>query len=439
MACVLLPVAALGQELRLMQAYEAALAFDPGYQASQHALDAAREGPVIARGRLLPQVNLSAATSASEGWRQFPNALNQDVRVSLDYTSPQFSLGMRWSVINLEGVAAMVQAEAQADLAEQQHRAGRLDLLDRLVMAYLQLIAAQETLRLTGDQVAASEVQLEQARRRQAAGEGTSVQTAQAAASVEAARSRLVDASSQLQIARQGVVRLTGLTGFDEPELPDAAAPTPLFPADLAEWVVIGLRSSPMVRVRERAVEVARAQVLRDLAGHAPRLDLVGSVSRVRSEGLSTIGQTSSLRSLGVQLQVPLYSGGAVQASVRQAKARERQAEEELRRERETLTLELTRWWQQVESATARAQSLAQALEASALALRGAERGRQEGMVSAGDEAQLRANDLELRRQFAQARLDLILARMRLQVYAGVAPEVVVDDVEHMWPAAPGL
>lgn len=438
-ACALLPLAAYGQGLRLSQAFEAALAFDPGYQGSQHALDAAREGPEIARGQLMPQVSLSAAASATEGWRQFPNSLNQDVKVSLDYTSPQLSLAMRWPLINLEGLAALVQAEAQTELAEQQHRADGLDLVDRLVTAYLQLMAAQETLRLTGEQVAAGEVQLAQARRRQAAGEGTSVQAAQAAASLEAVRSRLVDAASQLQIARQGVARMTGLTGFDDPKLPDAAAPRPLFPADLAEWVAIGLRGNPLVQVRERAVEVARAQVRRQLAGHAPRLDVVGSVSRVRSDGLSTIGQTASLLSVGVQLQVPLYSGGAVQASVRQARARERQAEEELRRERETLTMELTRWWQQVRSTTARVQSLAQALEASALALKGAERGRQEGMVSAGDEAQLRTNDLELRRQLAQARLDLILARVRLQVYAGVAPEVVVDDVERIWPAEPGV
>jgi protease secretion system outer membrane protein len=437
LACAVFSLSvAANEELTLGRAIDAARAFDPGYSAGQHALTAAREGKLVASGGLLPQINLSAATSSTRGSRRFANSLNQDVTVALDYESPQASLTMRWPLINMEGFAAIEQSKAQVELAEQQFRAEGLDLLDRVTTAYLQLVAAQETLALVKAQVLAASVQLSQASSRQSAGEGTVMQTAQAAANLESARSRVVDAETQLLLARAGVSRVTGLSDFRDPQLPSLMLPPPIYPAELGDWKAVAQRSNPLVRAREQALDIARAQVKRQFAGHLPRLDVFASVSKVRSDGVSTIGQDSTLRTVGVQLQVPLFSGGAVQASVRQAQARQRQADEELRRERETVSFELSRHWQQMISGEARVLALNEAISASSLSLRGAARARQEGMATAADEANLRSSDLELRRQLAQARIDLMLARVRMQSRAGIPFEEIVADMERIWPAA---
>ena len=65
-----------------------------------------------------------------------------------------------------------------------------------------------------------------------------------------------------------------------------------------------------------------RFGVRRNQSGHLPRLDLVGSVARARNDSLNNLDQTSFLRSVGIQLTVPLYSGGGVEASVQGGGAR---------------------------------------------------------------------------------------------------------------------
>jgi hypothetical protein len=51
---------------------------------------------------LLPQLAFSASVSKVKGTRDFGNALNQDVRVPLNYEAPQYGLSLRAPVFNFE-------------------------------------------------------------------------------------------------------------------------------------------------------------------------------------------------------------------------------------------------------------------------------------------------------------------------------------------------
>jgi protease secretion system outer membrane protein len=440
LAVALLTAASLGssslaaaQPLRLGDAFVAALRHDPAYRAASHALEATRQNEPIARAALLPAVTLNASSADVEGTRRFPNALGQDVRTRLDYASPQSSLTLRVPLLNFDGMAGLAQAQAQTAAAQEQFRADALDLVDRLTSAYLQLAAAQETRRQSAGQVDALEVKLGQARQRALRGEGTQVQMAQAQAALEVGRGRLIEADRQLAVARDGVARLTGLHDASVPALPPTLLPTPLQPDDLEGWIALAQRLSPPLRLGEHAVAVARAGVRRQRAGHLPRLDAVGSLSRAQSDSTSNIGQTTTLRSFGVQFSLPLYSGGGVDASVKQALARQMQTEEELRREREALLLDINRFWQAMHGAEARLRGLEETLRSSALTLRGAERALQEGLGTLADVADVRAALAEVERQLLQARLDHLQARARLQLRAGLAPLEIVTDIDRAW------
>ena len=82
---------------------------------------------------------------------------------------------------------------------------------------------------------------------------------------------------------------------------------------------------------------------LRALDLKVPRLDLVASLSKSRNESLSSLNQTSTLKSLGVQLNVPLFSGGAVDASVKQSESDLARIEQEFRAEIESVEREVQR------------------------------------------------------------------------------------------------
>ncbi|MBI3154579.1 MAG: TolC family protein [Burkholderiales bacterium] len=432
-AALLLPLPSAADALRLGAAFAAALNHDPAYRAAAHALEAARQNEPIARASLLPAVTLSASTADVEGTRRFPNALGQDVQTRLEYASPQASLTIRMPLLNYDGMAGVSQAQAQTAAAQEQFRADALDLVERLAGAYLQLAAAQETRRQLVVQVDALQVKLGQTQRRTTQGEGTQVQLAQARAALEVGRGRLVEADRQLAVARDAITRLTGLYDASVPALPQALLPVPLQPDDLDGWIALALQWSPRLRQSERAVDVARAAVRRQYAGHLPRLDAVGSLSRAESDSTANIGQTTSLRSFGVQFTMPLYSGGGVDASVRQALSRQMQAEEELRREREELLLDVNRYWQAMRGAEARVRGLDETLRSSVVTLRGAQRSLEEGLGTTAEVADVRSALVEVERQLLQARLDHLQARARLQLRAGLAPLEIVTDIDRAW------
>jgi TolC family type I secretion outer membrane protein len=437
-----LSVAALGAqatELSFGQAFEAALAYDPSHRGAAYALEASRLGEPIARAALLPSIALSAAQASVRGTRSYPNAFNQDVRVRLDYEAPQANLSVRMPILNFEGHAGLRQAQAETRVAEEQFRTDGLDLVDRLSAAYIQLLAAQETRRLLAGQVDSLDVQLVQAERRQARGEDTRVRVAQAQADLALGRSRLIDADSQLAVAKQAMARIVGLADVSVPGLADASAPTALSPDALTAWIELALRNSPLLRLREQVVEVTKAVVRRQYAGHLPRLDAVGSVSQQESDSTANIGQTSNLRSIGLQLSVPIFNGGGVDASVKQALARQMQAEEELRFERETLQYDVQRFWQAAVSGEVRIRALEETLRGSALALRGAERSLEEGLGTAGQVAELRSAYLRAERELLQARLDHLQARVRLQLRSGASMTEVVTDFDRLWTSSSGL
>lgn len=435
-ACLALSATAIhahATELSLAQALEAALAFDPSHRGAAFALEASRQGEPIARAALLPSVSLNAAQASVRGTRSFPNSFNQEVRVRLNYETPQASLSVRMPILNFEGRAGLQQAQAETRVAEQQFRADGLGLVDRLSAAYIQLLSAQETRRLQGGQLESLEVQFLQAERRLAQGEDTRVRVAQAQADLALGRSRIIDAEGQLTVAKQAMARIVGVVDVSVPRLQNGSAPTALSPNSLTAWTELAVRNSPLLKLREQVVEVTEAVVRRQYAGHLPRLDAVGSVSQQESDSTANIGQTSSLRSVGLQLTVPLFSGGAVDASVKQARARQMQAQEELRFARETLEFDVQRFWQAAVSGESRIRALEEALRSGALALRGAERAQSEGLGTAGQVAEALSSYLRAEREFLQARLEYLQARVQLQLRSGASMTDVVADLERVW------
>jgi outer membrane protein, protease secretion system len=421
-----LPLAA--SALTLGQAFDAALAHDAGYRGAAHELQSVREGLTIARAALLPVASFSAAANSVNGTRTFPNALNQEVRVRQSYEAPQASLSVRVPLLNFDGLAGERVAEAQLAAAEEQYRAQGGDLVDRLVAAYLQLQQAQEVRGLLQTTVSANLTQLSQARQREIRGEGTRVQVSQAVSAVEIARSRLIESELQISLSQRQLTRLTGIAEPVLPADPGVAAAPPETVA-LNAWFNTALANSPMLRLRERTLEVAKAAVRKQYAGHLPRVDAVGNVSRAENESVTNLGQVSQLRSIGVQLNVPLYSGGAVSAAVRQALARQAQAEEELRGERELLLLDVQRQWQLLQGASKRLTAVNDALQTAELTALGARRSLAAGQGTMADVAEAEAAAQTVRRELLTARTDALLARTRLQVRSGVPMSEIVADL----------
>lgn len=436
LAASLVVATAGAQPLTFAQAYEAARVHDAGYRAAGYEKDAAYLNVPIARSSLLPSLSLNAAETSVQGTRQFANALNQEVRTRLDYQAPQASLQLRMPLFDYDALNAYKQAQVQTEVAEETFRSQGMELVERLAASYLQVLLSGQALDLAKAQVDTLQTQLAQGLQREQRGEGTRVQVAQLQANLDVAIARVLEFSDQRELSYRQLARLTGLSSAVLQPLPAAATAAqtsvaaPLMRESLMEWLDIAVRQSPTLKAREKSVDVAMLAVKRQYSGHLPRLSVVGSLSRNQNDSSSNVGQSTSLRQIGLQLSVPLFNGGGVDASVKQAQARQTQAEEELRNERLALEVDVLRHFQAINNGNQKIAAYQKAVASTALALAGARRSQEMGLATASDVAEVQTQHFVARRDLAGARLDQLLSRVRLQVRAGMPMAEVAADLD---------
>ncbi len=428
-AALLVAATPAARSMTLVEALEAARAHDPQYRSAAYELEAARQGVPIARAALMPAVSLSYSNLGVSGTREFPNSLGQEVSTRVEYGSPNTTLALRMPLFNYDAWNRLDQATAQTKGAEAAYRVRGLELVDRVTMAYLQALEARAVQTLSETEVTSLTEQTRRAEQRLLRGEGTRTDEALSRASLEVARARLGDARNQVTLAATRLRRLTGrLPGF----VFDAASdfiPSPSQADAHRDWIELALAQNPVLDIRKAAVEAARFGVRRNQAGHLPRVDLVANMAKSRNESLANLDQSSNLRSIGIQVNLPLFSGFGVQASVKQAESELARAEEDLRTERENNELEVRRLLNLADNAAARSAALRRAIQAGETAVQGATRSQEAGLGTLSEVLDATNRLYATRRELAQSQYDHLAARMRLMVLAGEPMQRVVEQI----------
>lgn len=415
--------------MSLAEAFAAAQDHDPQYRAAIHERDSMQKNVAIARSGLLPQVNLSYASNDYTGTRSFPGLAEQSVTTRLNYNAPSTQLSVRQPLFNFDAWSRVDQAKAQSRAADATLRARGLDLVDRLVQSYIEVLEARTVLALNEAEVTALEEQLRRTEQRLQRGEGTRTDVAQALAELELTRVRVEEARERMKLGAARLLRLTGRTPAGVDDVPPGFSPQASQPVAYRDWTETALAQSPLLQMRQAVVESARFNVRRNQAGHLPRIDAVASIVRSRNESISNLDQSSNLRSIGVQVQLPLFSGFGVSASVDQAEIEVLRAEEELRNERENLLVEIRRLLQASDAAALRTEALRKAVAASEVALEGATRSQAAGVGTLVDVLAARSRLFSARRDLARAQYDNLQSRGRLLALAGEPMQVLVDRI----------
>ena len=203
-----------------------------------------------------------------------------------------------------------------------------------------------------------------------------------------------------------------------------------LQPAAYQAWHELALANNPQLASGRQALEVARFEVQRNRAGHLPRVTAYATSRRTQSDNSNTYDQRYDTNTIGVEVSMPLFAGGAVSASTRQASRTLEQAEYELEGQTRTTLIELRRQYNACVSGAARLRAYGRALS-SAQAL--VQSTRQS--VLGGERVNLDVLNAEqqlatTRRDLAQARYDYLLAWVKLHYAAGTLREEHLSRVD---------
>ena len=397
----------------LLQVFELAQASDPEYLATGAENRAAQEIRPQALAGLLPNVNVSIDAAWNERQR------------SDDYRSHNIILNIAQPIYRRDRRIAVDQAGSRIARADALYAAARQDLMVRVAERYFRVLEAEDELSFAQATLEAFEQQLKQSRQRFEVGLIAITDVEEAKAGFDLARAQLIAAENALDTAREALRETSGEYQERLAPLGDMPMVTPK-PADIDKWTEVALSQNLRMLAAGHQTETARREIERVQAGNSPTLDAIGSYGL--NDSTSRDGDTRNA-SIGLRLNMPLYTGGSVLSRTRESRHRYQQTLDVLERERRRAQRETRDAYLGVNSGISRVIALEQAVRSSETAAEAIEAGFQVGTRTSVDVLDAQRDLFRARRDLAEARYSYILDVLRLKRAAGVLSE---DDLRQI-------
>ena len=417
----------------LQQAYEAALKNDPTYRMSFYDKEAAKENRVLGRSNLLPSVSASLSTS-----RNVADIDNMGTdflgRPARSITHPRYIsrsnvIQLRQPILNLEGIARYRQGNVQAQQGEAAFEAGTDEVTVRVVSAYMDVLYAD-------DQVALSEVSrnmyqemMHVNQRLFQKGEGTKTDMLETQARLDLAEAQLTEAKDNAVAARETLAGIIGMDPGPLDRLGDGFKPAAVQPGTFEDWEKIAREHNHELAAARLATENARLDIDRNRAGHYPRVDFVAAYSKGDAESINTYTQNSVNRTIGVQVSIPIYQGGAINATTRQAAANYARAQADVDARTSKILVELRKAHSLVVSSVHKIEALEKAVASGKLLMTATEQSIKGGVRINLDLLNAQQQLYTSQRDLAQARYTYMIGLLRLRAAAGTLDSSAVREV----------
>jgi len=192
----------------------------------------------------------------------------------------------------------------------------------------------------------------------------------------------------------------------------------------MEKWVDDSQLNSLQLVIARAGVELAEKEVARNRGGHYPTLDLVANYTKNYSNGGSFgVGSDTENKSVGVQLNVPLFQGGAVNSKWREAEANHERAKQELENARRSVATQTRQAYLGVVSGIAQVQALQQAMASSESALKASKLGQEVGVRTNLDVLNAQQQLFSTRRDLYQAQYNFLISQLSLKAAVGTLDE----------------
>jgi outer membrane protein len=409
----------------LLDTYRAAQSQDPVFAAARAARDAGQEKLTQGRALMLPNASVSA------------NNTNNDVSiqpfgVNKRYNSHGYTVSLVQPLFREQNWALYTESELQVAQSEAQFRQAEQDLVLRSAQAYFDVLIAQDSVQLAAAQKTAIAQQLEQAKRNFEVGTATITDTHEAQARYDLIVAQELAAQSTLEVKRRALQQLTNTATGELAPLGKGLKLDPPTPASVEQWVADAQNGNPQLAMAKAGAELADKEVDRNRGGHLPTIDLVATYGK-NSTGYNSAagGAATDIRSktIGVQLNMPLFQGGATQSKWREADANRTRANQELENARRNVELQTRQAYLGVVNGIAQVQALQQALKSSESLLEASKLGHEVGVRTNLDVLNAQQQAYSTRRDLYQAEYNFLMSQLRLKAATGSLTEEDVAKV----------
>ena len=423
-----------GNATSLIDVFEDALVNDPLLKEALANKEAISESRPQARSLLLPQINASGSYSDSDinGRSTFQQktsigTVTNTTGFLQESETTQWDVSIRQTIFDFGAWMNLKKANKTVAQAEIDYLAAEQQLMVRVATAYFNVLAAQDTLESEQAARQAIEKQLDQSRKRFDVGliAITDVQEAQAAYDQSVANE--ITAKRNLATSKESLRAITD--NYPSNLLkPDDGLPLIMpNPQSETDWVNTSLEQNLSFLSAQLGTEIARSEVKVQRSGHFPTIgvqaqkrDTDSDSFRSDSGGDFNPADTENINEgIGVQVNIPIFSGGQTSSRVRQAVARHRASKEKLERVGRETTRNARDSYLGVISGIATVKALQQSVKSSAIALQATEAGYEVGTRTTVDVLDARRRLYSSQRNLAISKYDYLKNIIQLKQAAG--------------------
>lgn len=418
--------------LDLKQAYALAVRYEPQYKAAISDVAVTAEAYPQALSQLLPNVSFSASRNNVN-----LNRVDQGISSPLTYQSLNNTIVLRQPIYRQPQFNQYQQSKRQFESLGSAEAKAEADLAMRVCSAYFDALYAVDVLDQTQALLNASEAQVLAAQRMFATGQGTRTDTDEAQARFDQAKAQLLQAKQNRTYTQQ---QLSLLVGEDVQHITTLAPDrlTVFNPQlDATHWLNQALSANPELLLAKTKVEMAELEVSKNWAGHLPTLDLIAQRSISKSENTQFPLTDYYTSQVGVQLNLPLFAGGSVSSSTRQAVANLERERNTLTQMQNDLTLKVQKEHNNLTEGFERIKALEQSLLSANQLVISSTKGIQAGTRTLNDKLNAIQKQAEARRDLAMARYQYVLSIVKLSLLAAVDRQAVMDEANRYLSDAP--
>jgi len=422
--CAVLAQRALAFDL--LDAWRATLEHDAAYAAAAAEYRAGQEQGAQGLALLLPQLGLTSGQSrASQNQRSYAD----DPGRRLKNRTHSNGVNLTQPLFDVARYANYRQGLIKQDIAEIEFKNAQQQLMLDVASAYFAVLLAQDTLAATEAAKRAMWNRWQQAISEMELGSAMMTDVYEAQAGYDNARADEIQGQSELELARQTLARLSGLDALQIKPLNTRMLLQEPEPATLQGWLDLALDASLKIRGKQRAWALAQQGLLEKRAGHLPVLQFnAGYQETKNSEPDNRLPGPARARgtTLGLNLTLPLFSGGSTQSHVREAAARLDGARDQMEDARRQTREEVRRAWLGVSNGAALVRAQEQRLISARSKLEATRLGREVGVRGNLDLLRAEQDYSDVLKQRANARYRYLTAKLQLARAAGTLDETIL-------------
>ena len=368
------------EALSLLDSYEMAIHYDASAQSAQKDNAIQQFEIKKAKSAFMPQVSAQIYQGVGYTTSTTPGIFGGRFTQNQSYDSGNNSLSVKQSLFNKSNYAILNQAKDNALKSDASLVKSNLDLMARVSASYLDILMSLDNIEFSDLQIQGTESQLTLAQERFKAGVGAMTEVYEANANLESAHAKRIEWQNILESSKRTLESYIGIypskvLRLDVGKLP-MAKPNP---DNIDYWINEALEKNPDIVAARYDVQIASAGVDKSIAGHYPTVDLIASKSYTKSQNDYTIGSKYSTDSFGIQIQIPLYSGGYFDATTSQSiKALEKSRDDLSNKQRSILT-DIRKYFNEIINNLSRIRAYESAVDSNRFALIGAQNGFEAG------------------------------------------------------------